>query len=699
MKKKYTFIIGVFYSIVVATGSVEAVSPPAKLSDLSIAASADDIVLTWSSIIGDFYGSPATIDHYSIYKGLTVDFVPDFDTGSNRVAQPTSPNYTDSDVLSGSDSTFYYVTAVSTDGRESPVPSALAQNIRLALAIADGNRYWINLPYGSPLSSASDLAAISSNIEKVVRFDPASQSEVVWDATTSTGTDFPLTPGEGVAIEISADTVLNLLGVQELGDIPLNHNASDFNRQWIGLPQPTAYGSASELLPAIPGATKVAIYDPVNETYRSWFDLDGNFMGDDFPINPGVSVVVSVESAGTFSPALATPGVSADSVPDTGYESITVTLTANASDADGAIVSHDWDLEGDGTFDTSGQEIQHTYQIPGTYRPTVLVKDDEGRRAAAFAVVTIGSLNVGLSTSGFEPLNGESTTIDYTLPEAGEITIRIYNENGELVRTLLEAASQGAGSHNAIWDGLDDGSNVVPDGAYFVTIEFTEGGFTSVYDPRNVEGGIDLSSSISGISISDTLSPLESEYVEIAYTLPENALVTIVIRDLGGTLIRNLLVDAPRPAGSHTETWDGSTDGGGIVEPGTSFTVSISATSLGGSSVVAQGVRPEFSNVSAAPLRFSPSTNPYGSNRKNAIEISFDLSQPGDVTASVLDSVGNVVRVITEAGLSAGPNLVSWNGRNSGGILVADGNYLIRLQASGGSGVSDAFNLQAEIFY
>lgn len=676
--------------------SVAVAAPPTTVVVVSMSAVGSDLVIGWAPVSTNLYGDVATIDHYNVYRGNTPQFVPDYDNGTNRIGQPNSADFTDSNVLAGPGSTYYYVTAVNSDGIESLIPSFLAQNIRLGL---HGGAYWISLPYDSPLVTASDLAALSPNISEVARFDPVTQSEQVWDAGAGTGTDFPFMAGEGIAIGVTDYTVLNLVGMHAPTDIVLNYNASDFNRQWIGLPQPSAYENASDLLPVIPGATKVAIYDPVDETYKSWFDLDGNIIGDDFPINPGVSVVVSVESAGTFVPALARPDVSAESVPDSGYESISVTLTANASDADGSIASYQWDVDGDGTFDASGQEIQHTYQQPGTYRPTVLVIDDDGHRAVAFSEVSIGTLNVGLSTSGFEPLNGESTSIDYTLPESGEVTVRIYDGNGQLIRTLLENAAQASGSHNVIWDGRDDTSNIAVDGAYFVTIEFTEGGFTSVYDPRDTEGGIDITDALSDISISDTLSPLESEYVQISYMLPENALVTIVIRDLGGAVIRNLLVDIARTPGTHTETWDGSKDSGGIIDPGTTFTVSISATSLGGNSVVAQGLRPEFSNVSAEPLRFSPSTNPYGSNRKNAVGINFTLSQPGDVTANVLDGEGNLVRAISQTGLAAGANEISWNGRNSGGILVADGYYLIRLQAAGGAGVSDVFSVQAEIFY
>lgn len=59
-----------------------------------------------------------------------------------------------------------------------------------------------------------------------------------------------------------------------------------------------------------------------------------------------------------------------------------------------------------------------------------------------------------------------STTIQYDLPQASEITLTIYNMLGQQVRTLVQQ-SQPAGRHSSVWDGLDADGLPVSSGIYF----------------------------------------------------------------------------------------------------------------------------------------------------------------------------------------------------------------------------------------
>ncbi len=63
------------------------------------------------------------------------------------------------------------------------------------------------------------------------------------------------------------------------------------------------------------------------------------------------------------------------------------------------------------------------------------------------------------------PFNPHSR-IEYSLPQAGELSIKIFNLRGELVRTLIEElVSAGTGSVN--WDSKDDTGSAVASGVYF----------------------------------------------------------------------------------------------------------------------------------------------------------------------------------------------------------------------------------------
>ena len=61
----------------------------------------------------------------------------------------------------------------------------------------------------------------------------------------------------------------------------------------------------------------------------------------------------------------------------------------------------------------------------------------------------------------------QSTTIDYTVEQAGPVTLEIYDLLGRRIRTLVEAAQHPPGPHRAVWDGHDASGTPVSSGAYF----------------------------------------------------------------------------------------------------------------------------------------------------------------------------------------------------------------------------------------
>jgi hypothetical protein len=66
------------------------------------------------------------------------------------------------------------------------------------------------------------------------------------------------------------------------------------------------------------------------------------------------------------------------------------------------------------------------------------------------------------------PFNPE-TTISYTLPASGSVSLEIYNSRGQLVRSLMQE-EQPAGEHSLIWNGRDDSGHSVASGLYLYRI-------------------------------------------------------------------------------------------------------------------------------------------------------------------------------------------------------------------------------------
>jgi hypothetical protein len=68
----------------------------------------------------------------------------------------------------------------------------------------------------------------------------------------------------------------------------------------------------------------------------------------------------------------------------------------------------------------------------------------------------------------------QSTTIRFSLEKAGNITLEVYNTNGELVRQLATSRHE-AGNYVQEWDGTDDMRRLAPAGTYLVRLKTSRG--------------------------------------------------------------------------------------------------------------------------------------------------------------------------------------------------------------------------------
>ncbi len=81
--------------------------------------------------------------------------------------------------------------------------------------------------------------------------------------------------------------------------------------------------------------------------------------------------------------------------------------------------------------------------------------------------------DITFSASNFpNPFNPE-TTIQYALPESGHIKVQIFDIQGRLVRTLVNA-TMNAGAHQVIWNSRDQYGNTVASGMYFYRMQYQD---------------------------------------------------------------------------------------------------------------------------------------------------------------------------------------------------------------------------------
>lgn len=64
-----------------------------------------------------------------------------------------------------------------------------------------------------------------------------------------------------------------------------------------------------------------------------------------------------------------------------------------------------------------------------------------------------------------------NTTIRYEIPKSGNVDIRIFNINGQLVKTV-ENGFQATGTHTVVWDGRSNSGQSAASGVYICQVEF-----------------------------------------------------------------------------------------------------------------------------------------------------------------------------------------------------------------------------------
>ena len=112
--------------------------------------------------------------------------------------------------------------------------------------------------------------------------------------------------------------------------------------------------------------------------------------------------------------------------------------------------ANDFD-QGTGGFRIEGAAITITFEI----LTSVQLGD----------LANITSQKFKLSQNYPNPFNAQ-TAIRYALPVSGKVSLKIFNNVGQLVRTLMDQ-EKSAGEHRAFWDGRTDTKQLVAAGLYF----------------------------------------------------------------------------------------------------------------------------------------------------------------------------------------------------------------------------------------
>ncbi|MDH4038458.1 MAG: T9SS type A sorting domain-containing protein [Candidatus Krumholzibacteria bacterium] len=109
----------------------------------------------------------------------------------------------------------------------------------------------------------------------------------------------------------------------------------------------------------------------------------------------------------------------------------------------------------------------------------VTATDFSGNEGAAAMINTASGVggtpkDYVLSVSAYPNPFNPSTTVRYTLPARGRVTVAVYDARGARVATLVDA-DQDAGAYTERWDGRDGAGRTMSSGVYFVRVDHPAG--------------------------------------------------------------------------------------------------------------------------------------------------------------------------------------------------------------------------------
>jgi PKD repeat protein len=150
--------------------------------------------------------------------------------------------------------------------------------------------------------------------------------------------------------------------------------------------------------------------DPDGVVVTTEWDLDNDGLYDDgtgataqrtfTAAGPAVVGLRVVDDRGTASTTRVTLTVFANRPPSASFTytpagpvtGTPITFTSTSTDSDGALVGHDWDLDGDGAFDDArGPSVRHAFTVAGPHVVSLRALDDRGNTDVAFQTVNVGT--------------------------------------------------------------------------------------------------------------------------------------------------------------------------------------------------------------------------------------------------------------------------------------------------------------------
>jgi len=451
-----------------------------------------------------------------------------------------------------------------------------------------------------------------------------------------------------------------------------------------------------------------------------------------FAVNYGTTNTAPVVSSLTVNPASINPSNS-----ETTTISYTLDKAANSARVEivegttirRTILNTGTSSTSTNTVSFNGRDDSNNILANGTYTVRVLATNDygTGSNTASVTITGNGSTNsapvvtsVYANPTSFNPTNGETTTIFYTLDKVANSARVEILEGSTIRRTITGTGTSSTSTNSVSFNGRDDNGNILPVGTYTARVSATNTygtGTNSTSVTINNGGNNGNCTSTNGApnltnvyASPSTFNP-NNQSTSVSFNLDRSANITVEILNNNSSLMRTLSDNVCRNSGSGSYSWDGRDTNGNVVNDGT-YTVKVRANNGSGSDTEYTTVTVNRSgggntsgdlilNLYVQPEIF----NPRNGQTSTAY---YNLNQTATVTTQVLDRNGIVIRTLVDNITRYSNNFAyttsygsynygdQWNGRDVNGNIVPDNIYQFRVTANG-NGQTDTETAWVEV--
>ncbi|MDG6219942.1 MAG: right-handed parallel beta-helix repeat-containing protein [Candidatus Thermoplasmatota archaeon] len=300
--------------------------------NLTLSQSGSDIVLGWGHV--EWGGN---VDRFNVYRSL--DRFAVFPGGWSLIGDGV---FVQSHVDAGvyvDGNTYFYVVVPRNPVYVGPGSEVVVKQSRtFTRNAANSNVMWVSIPYNSGITQASDIvvaleggtgAGTNLKIEAIFKWDPVAQSSSEFYGYTpsppalrgwNSGTNFAISPGDGIAIALSATATTFdwvILGTDNVPGVSrtFTRNAANSNVMWVSIGPGTTYTQASDIVLALEGGTGAGTnlkieaifkWDPVAQSASEFYGytpsppaLRGWNSGTNFAISPGDGIAIALSATAT----------------------------------------------------------------------------------------------------------------------------------------------------------------------------------------------------------------------------------------------------------------------------------------------------------------------------------------------------------------------------------------------------------------